>query len=812
MRLWHTPQFNQKKVTTMMSMFNFPLIKKQLWKFILVASPLICIAGPAAPDVTKVPQPFLEEHQGWVDIYFKAFQIAFSKIHKGTTLNDFVDYYIDEGFNPNIFQWDTIFMMMFARYANGELPSVVSLENFYRKQDNDGWICREIRETDGTNFWPKSGNVSGQPSWTSDCSINPPLFSWAEWENYQVTGDSSRFTKLINGKTIFQRLVDYFYWVKKNRRWENQLYWTTSWANGMDDNPRLNPGVGTSSGLPVCDNAGGSWIDITTQQAMNALYLSRIAAVLGKDSLKQVLVMEHEQLKKLINEKMWDAQDGFYYDIDKNGQFYKVKTPASFWTLLAQITDDSKAKKLVEHIVNPNEFWTPHHIPTVSKDDPHFQEDGGYWDGAVWAPTTYQTIRGLHDQGYQKVARDIATNHLENLFYVYNTTKTLYENYQPVQPLAGERAKDEFVGWTGCGPIACLIENVMGIHVNGPNDSLEWDILLAEHHGITNLQFGDNTVSLTCEDRLTPDSGAAVTITTNSPFKLHATVGKKEFNELVPTGTSKYLFGTIEPGLNSIRIMHSGVGGNGFGNVTGEVYRYQTFVADTNPYLRGVDVKIKKLGGTAQSDVTVELYSVQNSKPTGNALASATIASSDIDNFYCVVHANITYDQLKSGSTYAIVLGQKNKQTSIYSWVNGVEVMSYVVAGKGDGNGNWTVETQLKNCWAKIYTRKDLYIPSHATQNTVFVSNVSLGIQQLSDMKIRYTVPALSGNGQTVTIKLFNCSGRFVKVLDTGTKRAGVYTIDLGNSTRGSAAITQGMYLCTIDSKNGSKSCKVVVR
>jgi hypothetical protein len=42
----------------------------------------------------------------------------------------------------------------------------------------------------------------------------------------------------------------------------------------------------------------------------------------------------------------------------------------------------------------------------------------------------------------------------------------------------------------------------MGIQAIGAEDSLVWDLQLAERHGITNLQFGDNTVSLAAEDRL----------------------------------------------------------------------------------------------------------------------------------------------------------------------------------------------------------------------------------------------------------------------------------------------------------------------
>ena len=767
-----------------------------------------CFADPSAPDITKVPQPFLEEHQGLVDLYKRAFEIAFTKIHKGTPQNGFVEYYIDEGFNPNIFQWDTIFMMMFARYSNGELPSVVSLENFYRKQDADGWICREIRESDGTGFWPKTGSVPGLPDWNSNCSINPPLFSWAEWENFIVTGDKTRFTKDINGKTILQRLVDYFYWVKNNRQWDNQLYWTTSWANGMDDNPRLNP----NNDLKVCDNAGGSWIDITTQQAMNAFYIAQIAQVVGNDSISTVFQKEYTDIKNLVNSKMWDNQDGFYYDLDNSGNFFKVKSPASFWPMIAHVTSDQQEQRIIEHIVNPEEFWTPHHIPTVAKNEPGFRSDGGYWRGAVWAPTTYQTINGLKTQGYTDLASKIALNHLENLYFVYKTTNSLHENYQPLEPKVGIQAQSNFVGWTGCGPIACLIENVLGIQVHGPNDTLDWDINLAERHGINNLQFGDNTISLLCEDRLTSDAGAAVTITTNSPFKLHATVGKNEYIQDVPKGTSKFSFGNVENGLSTISMVHSGTESSSFGSSNDEVMRYQTFTADTNQCLRGVDLKIRQFNGSTQSDVTVDLYATQSTKPTGTALASAVIKAGDIDNFYCNVHADLEYSNLKAGTMYAIVLGQKTKQSSNYQWVNGVEVDAKQTAGKGDGNGNWTIEIQQKNCWMKIYTRKDKPVKINSAQFTTEYSNIALDIRQVSNNQIRYCVPGTLGENHYVTVRLIDLSGRQLAILNKKQQQAGIYVFDIRDFQKNRSCCNSGFYFCTISSGKLSKTCHVMIR
>ena len=81
---------------------------------------------------------------------------------------------------------------------------------------------------------------------------------------------------------------------------------------------------------------------------------------------------------------------------------------------------------------------------------------------------------------------------------VLKTTGTIWENYAPEVPERGNASRGDFVGWSECGPIALLIENVIGIHADGASDILYWRLRLTERHGIENLRFGDNKVSIVC--------------------------------------------------------------------------------------------------------------------------------------------------------------------------------------------------------------------------------------------------------------------------------------------------------------------------
>ncbi len=88
-----------------------------------------------------LPDPVLDDNPDYLDMYWKCWELAFDHYKKPEPGSGFVSNYMDEAFNPNIFQWDTIFMIMFARYANHVFPAIQSLDNFYCKQHSNGFIC-----------------------------------------------------------------------------------------------------------------------------------------------------------------------------------------------------------------------------------------------------------------------------------------------------------------------------------------------------------------------------------------------------------------------------------------------------------------------------------------------------------------------------------------------------------------------------------------------------------------------------------------------------------------------------------------------
>jgi len=291
------------------------------------------------PKETDLKQPILPARPEWVDLYWKAWELALRNVEHGSACNGFADAFLGSAFSENIFQIDACFIIQFARYGWHYLPVLPTLDNFYRKQEPDGYICREYRGCNGAALWAK-----GSPD-----AVNPPLFSWAEWGYYQVTRDVGLL------REVFPRLVAYHRWVAAHLRNENDLYRSSSWGCGMDNTPRY----------------AASWVDFSAQMVLDALYLARIARAVGEDSMAAGFLKEHVDLKERINTLMWDEKAGYYWDLDAADVPVPAKTIAPFWTLLAEVAPPERARRLAEHLANPREFWRPHVFPTLSADHPY---------------------------------------------------------------------------------------------------------------------------------------------------------------------------------------------------------------------------------------------------------------------------------------------------------------------------------------------------------------------------------------------------------------------------------------------------------
>ncbi len=448
----------------------------------------------------KLPIPVWTGRTDVLDCYYKTWSIAWKNLRRANAEAGFVSNFIDTAFNGYLFMWDSSFIVMFGKYASRYFDFQKTLDNFYSHQHHDGFICREICESQRGEMWTRD-----DPS-----STGPNILPWAEWTYFLSTGDKDRLAR------VFDPLCAYHNWLRLNRSWPDGTYWYNGLACGMDNAPRPDPRYNfrLSHGFM-------SWIDACAHQYLSGTILCEMARVLGRENEMDEYRAETEMLYRVINDKMWDEESAFYYDTRRDGKPSYVKTLASYWTLVAGLVSPERAERFVAHLDDEHEFKRPTRIPTLSADHPDYKESGDYWQGGVWAPTNYMTLCGLHKYGYNTLAHEIARNYVDAVVEVYRETGTVFENYTPEIPLRpGYPAKSDFVGWTGLAPISILFEYVFGIHPDAMAKKLEWHIHLTDEHGVRQYPLGDATIDLICHARESDREPPRITLHADRPITL----------------------------------------------------------------------------------------------------------------------------------------------------------------------------------------------------------------------------------------------------------------------------------------------------
>jgi hypothetical protein len=471
-----------------------------------------------------LPDPFWSGHPAVSDCYWRAWELAFSNLRRPTPENGFAANFCDSAFNGNLIMWDSCFVTCFGVYGRRAFNFQRTLDTFYRKQHPDGFICREIIETDGRDSYNRFDPTS----------TGPNVLAWAEWNHFKKSGDRQRL------ETVFPPLVAYHQWTRKYRTWPDGSYWSSGWGTGMDNLPRVRKDEHINF-----DNGHMTWVDTTFQAVLSARILLQIATILGRQAEVKDLAEELERLIDYSNNHLWNDKSKFYFDRLPNGELLSVKHIGAYWALLAGCVPADRMPDFVAHLENPAEFNRAHRIPALSADDPNYSPTGDYWCGGIWAPTNYMVLKGLDANGQDELAHEIAINHLSNVVQVFESDDTpwlgadqfrqyfhlvdlkfddkhtLWENYAPDVIKPGGHSKPGYVGWTGVPPIAVLLEDVFGLSPDADVNRLTWHVRLTDEHGVRRYPFGsDGVLDLKCNRRISQDDRPSIEIHSNVPLTL----------------------------------------------------------------------------------------------------------------------------------------------------------------------------------------------------------------------------------------------------------------------------------------------------
>jgi neutral trehalase len=342
-------------------------------------------------------------------------------------------------------------------------------------QEVSGAIRGEYSEKNGAPLLSKENPLG----------VLPPLFSWAEFNMYQKTGLKKRI------KEVMPVLEKYFFWLEKNFKKENGLYSVPLEATLTVNSPRA------EMYYPI---------DFNAQMAINALYMSYLGDIMNDKVKSYKFKQVYFSIKTRINTLMWSDTDSFYYDLDKKQKQIKNKTAASFWTLIAEIPNKDKAERLIEHLMDPEEFGTDHPFPSLSVKNKYFNKQGQGYRGSVYPYLNFVIIKGLEKYAKFNLARECTIKHL---YYVLDTLHpendkpgSLWEAYAPFNEGPAAWPKDKsfprpmFLPYAALSTITLIIENLLGLYISLPRKTVDWIIPTLEVMGIENLSLKRNMITI----------------------------------------------------------------------------------------------------------------------------------------------------------------------------------------------------------------------------------------------------------------------------------------------------------------------------
>jgi putative isomerase len=330
------------------------------------------------------------------------------------------EYLVAGGKYSQLFDWDMYFIGVALSYDGRGMALAHSVQDFLlfmNVGDNTrGWAPREIT--------PDA--LGGLPQMCKPFLAQSALRVTRTMGNLNWVRD--HYGELT-GPLVF--------WESARRSNDGLFRWSNGWESGVDNNPAV-------SGDPADVTEG---VDLQCYLYREYVALAVLSQKLGFTTRSGEFQKQADDLKRLIQQKMWSEADGTFLNIDsRTGQFVRIKSWTNFIPLWAGVATREQAQRMIrQHLLNPREFWAPGGIRSLTPDEPLYDPKAGYWRGPVWVISNYLMMHGLINYGFQKEGRELAAKTVSLLLRDLRVSGSMRENYQPE---TGEPARCErLVGW-----------------------------------------------------------------------------------------------------------------------------------------------------------------------------------------------------------------------------------------------------------------------------------------------------------------------------------------------------------------------------
>ncbi len=356
------------------------------------------------------------------------------------------EYIVPDGPYFQLFDWDMYFMSAALSYDGVSAPVLGSIEDFLAFVDEfANWTGYTPREIAPDAVWAlpemckpflaqaavRASLTSGGVSWLR--GSDPPPSSDPNYRSLQ-------FYERPNGAarvTYYEKLKDTLVFWERNRRAPDGLF---VWYNGVESGTDNSPAV---SDTPSQTTEG---VDLQSYIYREYLALAFLARRLDEPRDAQLYTEKAAALKTLVQRRMWSQRDRTYWNIDsRTGKFVKIKSWTNYVPLWAGIASPAQANRMIATLLDKDQFWSPHGVRTLSRDEKLYDPEHGYWRGPIWIVSNYLMMHGLLNYGRHAEAAELADKTVMLLVADLQTTGGMNENYNPETGAPG--ASGHFVSW-----------------------------------------------------------------------------------------------------------------------------------------------------------------------------------------------------------------------------------------------------------------------------------------------------------------------------------------------------------------------------
>ena len=353
--------------------------------------------------------------------------------------------------------------LVFGEFGTDEARTVARNNHlaFFAAQKEDGQLPASIKVL--------IPNRQGGPGWAQIQMVVP--IAATAWEVAHRTGDQELLEK------AFVACGRWDAWLRRyrNTRGTGLVEGFCVYDTGMDHSTRWTgvPNACPDRDARICPKAPGLprlCPDLSATVYGGRVALAAMARALGKNAEADRWTADAETIRKLILDKLYDAEDAAFYDLDTNNKFVKVRSAAMLRVLGEHVVDAHLFDTVWQRQVhNAKAFWPAYPLPSVAVDDPAFVRPipRNSWGGASQALTALRAPRWMEHYGKPAELASMMQRWVEAI-------QRRGDFLQQMDPLSGEFTPDK----GGYSPAALVLLDytwrLFGVREQG--DSVEWNV------------------------------------------------------------------------------------------------------------------------------------------------------------------------------------------------------------------------------------------------------------------------------------------------------------------------------------------------